>query len=80
MKAITYTGAARRCLRKLPAKTQHRIKEKLAEYAVSGTGDVLTLRGRKGSRLRIGEYRVIFVETATEIVVLALGHRRDVYR
>jgi mRNA-degrading endonuclease RelE of RelBE toxin-antitoxin system len=29
--------------------------------------------------LRVGDYRVIFVETATIIDVMALGHRRDVY-
>jgi mRNA-degrading endonuclease RelE of RelBE toxin-antitoxin system len=30
--------------------------------------------------MRVGDYRIIFDETPTMITVLALGHRRDIYR
>lgn len=80
MKPITYTGTARRSLRKLPAKTRERIEAKLADYAATGKGDAVGLQGRDGVRLRVGEYRVIFVETPAEIEVVAVGHRRDIYR
>jgi mRNA interferase RelE/StbE len=80
VKTISYRGAAKRALRKLPAGDRRRIEEKLRAYARTGAGDVKPLVGRDGVRLRVGDYRVIFVETATIIDVMALGHRRDVYR
>jgi mRNA interferase RelE/StbE len=80
MKAVAYSGTARRSLRKLPAKVRERIEARIADYAATGTGDVVMLQARDGARLRVGDYRVIFVETATDIQVMAVGHRRDVYR
>jgi mRNA interferase RelE/StbE len=40
------------------------------------------LRGRPGYRLRVGDYRIIYTIDAGVllIVVIAMGHRRDVYR
>jgi mRNA-degrading endonuclease RelE of RelBE toxin-antitoxin system len=31
-------------------------------------------------RLRDGDYRVIFDEEETRLVILAVGHRREIYR
>ncbi len=53
---------------------------KLDRYAETGAGDVKTLSGRTGKRLRCGDYRVIFEESDSEIRVLGLGPRGDVYR
>jgi mRNA interferase RelE/StbE len=80
MKAVTYRKPAIREWRKLPADVQARIEAALAAYARTGTGDVKTLKGRDGARLRIGNYRVIFVETAEVIEVFAIGHRKKIYR
>jgi mRNA interferase RelE/StbE len=79
MKSITYTTAATRQLRKLPPQQRERVIDKLHRYAESGAGDVIALQGEDGARLRVGDYRVIFVETATVISVRGVGHRRDVY-
>lgn len=49
------------------------------EFAESGKGDVKRLKGRAGSRLRFGDWRVIFDETQEAIVVVAVGHRREIY-
>ena len=49
------------------------------EYASEGKGDVRRLKGRAGSRLRVGDWRVIFEETQDRIVVVAVGHRREIY-
>ncbi len=42
----------------------------------------LTLRGREGRRLRVGDYRVIYEvdDDRRTVTVLQVGHRRDVYR
>jgi mRNA interferase RelE/StbE len=49
------------------------------EFAASGKGDVKLFKGRKGSRLRVGDWRVIFYEEGASIVVIAVGHRREIY-
>jgi len=79
MKAISYTGQAIRQLRKLPKDARERVIDKLHRYAETGAGDVKTLTGQPGARLRIGDYRAIFFETADTISVRAVGHRRDIY-
>jgi mRNA interferase RelE/StbE len=52
---------------------------RLMEFATSGKGDVKRLKGREGSRLRVGDWRVIFYEESGTIVVVAVGHRREIY-
>jgi mRNA interferase RelE/StbE len=39
------------------------------------------LRGRDGYRVRVGDYRVIYAieDDVLVVVVVSLGHRRDVY-
>jgi len=80
MKAILWTGSARRAFRALPAKVQSRIGAKPARYADTGAGDVRILSPGPGRRLRVGDYRIVFVETDECIEVRAVGHRRDIYR
>lgn len=52
---------------------------KIQRYAETGEGDVVALRGSPGFRIRIGNYRAIFTETGTEVLVHAVGHRRKIY-
>ena len=53
---------------------------KVERYATTGAGDVRMLAGRPGKRLRCGDFRVIFEESDSEIRVLGLGPRGDIYR
>lgn len=80
MKTVAYTLSARRQLRNLGPEIREQIRGKLARYAETGDGDVKALRGETGSRLRVGDWRVIFVETGAAIEVRAVGHRREIYR
>jgi hypothetical protein len=52
---------------------------KLTVYATSGSGDVKRLKGLAGCRLRIGNWRVIFIEDARSITVVAVGNRKEIY-
>jgi mRNA interferase RelE/StbE len=79
MKAIAFTPAATRQWLKLSADTRKRLDAKLTTYATSGSGDVRRLKGIPGCRLRIGDWRIIVVEDARSITVVAVGHRREIY-
>ncbi len=52
---------------------------KLTVYATNGSGDVKRLKGTAGCRLRIGDWRVIFIEDARSITIVAVGHRKEIY-
>ena len=79
MKPVVFTPAAMRQWSKLSADIRRRIDSRLTEFASSGKGDVRRLKGRAGARLRVGDWRVIFDETRDTIIVVAVGHRREVY-
>lgn len=79
MKPISFTPAAARQWIKLPSAVRQRINGKIEIFATDGAGDVKRLKGRDGCRLRVGDYRVIFIENIDSIIVVAVGHRREVY-
>jgi mRNA interferase RelE/StbE len=59
-----------------------RLLAALTRYALTGQGDFRTLTGQPGSRLRVGDWRAVFeLDTMRrEVHVLAIAHRRDIYR
>lgn len=79
MKPIAFTPASTRQWVKLSAKVRQRIDARLTEFAASGKGDIKRLKGRQGSRLRVGDWRVIFYEEKGTIIIVAVGHRREIY-
>ncbi len=79
MKSVVFTSAGTRQWLKLAAQVRQRIDNRLMEFARTGMGDVKRLKGRQGSRLRVGDWRVIFYEEGNSIVVVAVGHRREIY-
>jgi mRNA interferase RelE/StbE len=79
MKEISFTAAAVRQWLKLPADIRKRIDAKVTVYATNGSGDVKRLKGRAGCRLRVGDWRVIFIEEGASIIVVAVGNRKDIY-
>ena len=56
-----------------------RIVAKIERYADTGAGDVTRLVGSPYFRLRIGDFRVIFAESASEIEILKIAPRGEVY-
>jgi len=79
MKSIVFTPASARQWVKLAAQVRERIDARLTEFATSGKGDVKRRKGQAGSRLRVGDWRVVFYEGKVSIVVTAVGHRREIY-
>ena len=45
-------------------------------------GGVKKLTGREAWRIRVGDYRIIYEihDQALVVLVIAIGHRRDIYR
>jgi mRNA interferase RelE/StbE len=80
MRRIAYTAVVARQLRGLPAKAREQIQAKLRRYANTGSGDVKALTGQTGARLRVGDFRVVFTQTADEILAREVANRRDIYR
>lgn len=79
MKAVYFTPAATRQWLKLSPDVRKRIDAKLTVYATNGSGDVKRLKSAAGCRLRIGDWRVIFIEDAKSITIIAVGNRREIY-
>jgi mRNA interferase RelE/StbE len=75
--------AAVRALRKLDPQFRPRIEGAISLLAEDPRPPASRpLRGRPGYRVRVGDYRIIYTvqDDILLIVVVALGHRRDVYR
>lgn len=82
MLRITYTKAALKTLRRMPANTSSLIRSKIEAYAAdpqSQANNVKALKGRAGLRLRVGDWRVIMDDDGTVLAVLAIGPRGGVY-
>jgi mRNA interferase RelE/StbE len=79
MNDVIFTAAATRQWMKLPPQTRKRIGTKLDAFAATGLGDIKKLKGQDGARLRVGYYRLILYQESSSIVVVAVGHRRDIY-
>jgi mRNA interferase RelE/StbE len=83
MYAIRLTHAAERSLSNLPRDAQRRIGAKIDALANDPLPrGVRKLQGSDFHRLRVGDYRIIFsVEhDVLTVVVIDVGHRRDIYR
>lgn len=79
---IELRPAALRALKKLDPPVARRIQGAIALLAEDPRPPAARpLRGRPGMRVRVGDYRIIYTveDDVLLIVVVTLGHRRDVY-
>jgi len=76
--------SAIRNLKKLPRSVQRRIFEKLDFYTRSENplrfAEFLGDKGLGDFRFRIGDYRAIFDIKHNKIIILKIGHRKDIYK
>jgi mRNA interferase RelE/StbE len=79
---LVYTRRAIRDIRDLEPVIRPRIGKKLLRYKEDPLKYAEKITDAKlGSyRFRIGDYRVVFDLEGEDIVVLRVGHRRDIYR
>ncbi|MBI1202520.1 MAG: type II toxin-antitoxin system RelE/ParE family toxin [Rhodopseudomonas sp.] len=76
---INFTPTALRQWTQLDKKVRAQISKKIHAFAASGAGNLKRLQGRPESRLRMGDWRVIFVVENNTMLIVAVGNRRDIY-
>ena len=79
---LAYTNRAEKDIRRLEPAVKKRIGNTLLRYEHDPLRYAEKLSDpRLGNyRFRIGDYRVIFDIEGNDIVVLRVGHRKDIYR
>ncbi len=79
---LVYTKKAADDLKKLDILTRKRIGKKLLSYIKNPLKHAIKLTDKKIGeyRFRIGDHRVIFDRERNKIVILRIGHRKDIYK
>jgi len=79
---LVYTRRAVKDIQRLEPAVKQRIGQALLRYQQNpfDYADKLTEPAIGSYRFRIGDYRVIFDINGNDIVVLRVGHRREIYR
>lgn len=79
---IELRPAAARALRRIDHQERGRIQGAIALLGEDPRPPgAKALRGRPGFRVRVGDYRILYTieDDVLLVVVVTLGHRRDVY-
>jgi mRNA interferase RelE/StbE len=81
---VEIAPAAQRQIKKLPQPIQERILQRLERLAIDPRSEgVVKLSGAEDLyRIRVGDYRIIYAieDQALLVLIVKVGHRRDVYR
>jgi len=79
---LSIPSGALKTIQKLDQKVKSRIGKTLLRFSADplGHAKALTNSSLGSYRFRIGDYRVIFDLEGDDIVVLRVGHRRQIYR
>jgi mRNA interferase RelE/StbE len=79
---LIYTKSASRDIQKLDAVAKGKIRRKIELYVQKPLtyAKKLTNSQLGGYRWRIGNYRAVFDIDGQKIIILRVGHRREIYR
>jgi mRNA interferase RelE/StbE len=79
---IVYKKSVQRDLKKLSKAEAHRILNQVEEELSKNADTYPVLKGQFAGlrKYRIGEYRVIYAILGDDVLVLRIGHRKDVYK
>jgi mRNA interferase RelE/StbE len=85
MYGLKYRRHARNYLARLPLKIKSVIVNNLHELAANPDNpslDIDVLKGRKGFRLRVGQYRIIYTRQDDQLIieVVKIRTRGDIYK
>jgi mRNA interferase RelE/StbE len=79
---VAYKKSVHRDLKKLSKAEAGRILDQIEQGLTKKPESFPVLKGQFAGlrKYRIGDYRVIYALVGTDILVLRIGHRRDVYK
>jgi len=79
---LIYTKSAVKDIKKLDSVAQKRIKKKIEEYAQKPFFYAKKLLNKNlgDYRWRVGNYRVVFDIKKRNIIILRIGHRKEIYK
>lgn len=77
---ILITRRAEEDLKKLDPVVKKRIKKNLLKLRNDPQSFSKKLIGAIGYRFRVGNYRIVFDIDKQNIVILRVGHRREIYK
>jgi len=80
---IEFKPSAQKSFEKLPKKIQKRIQGVISTLETNPLPPVAKkLTGRDAYRIRVSDYRIIYAVDGDvlTIVVVSIGHRREIYR
>ena len=83
MRVIVFERKAARALDSLSPEIRQQVERDIIALALdrdSVAAQIAPLQGFEASRLRSGDWRIIFTENPTFVRVLFIGHRKDIYR
>jgi len=84
MYEVVVEAAAAKGLRKLPKDVIERIAGELRNLREDprGPGSKKIVGSERFYRIRVGDYRIVFEveDESKRVIVMAIGHRKDVYR
>ena len=85
MYALRYRRQARNYLARLPLKIKSAIVNHLHELAANPDNpslDIDVLKGKKGFRLKVGQYRIIYTRQDDRLIleVIKIRPRGDIYK
>lgn len=83
MKQLVFSRAATRTFSRMPANSAALVRakiEQLMREPASLGNNVKAIKGHKGHyRLRVGDWRVVYAESADTLHVLDIGPRGSIY-
>lgn len=79
---VVYKKSVHRDLKKLSKAESSRILDNIEHELAENPESNPVLKGQFAGlrKFRIGDYRVIYALLSTDILILRIGHRRDVYK
>ena len=79
---VAYKASVDSDLRRLDKPTARRLLERLERVLSQDPHAGTALRGEFHGlfRYRVGSYRIVYAKTSDGVLILRIGHRKDVYR
>jgi mRNA interferase RelE/StbE len=79
---IVYKKSVHRDLKKLDKHEASNLLDQIENYLSEHPASFPVLKGKFSGlrKYRVGDYRVIYVILEADVVILRIGHRREVYK